>query len=64
MQSCRLRTVQVSRLGANEQSEHIRLAWLAQSQNSKKHQVDMEIDAGAGCNVLPLYKMQELFGQE
>ena len=29
-----LKTVQVSRLGANEQSEHIQLAWVAQSQNS------------------------------
>ena len=50
-----LKTVQVSRLGANEQSEHIQPAWLAQSQNSKKHQVDMEIDTGAGCNVMPLH---------
>ena len=32
-----LKTVQVSRLGANEQSEHIQPAWIAQSQNSKKH---------------------------
>ena len=55
-----LKTVQVSRLGANEQSEHIRLAWIAQSQNSKKHQLDIEIDTGAGCNVMPLYKVQEL----
>ena len=30
----------------------------------KKHQVDIEIDTGAGCNVMPLYKVQELFGQE
>ena len=59
-----LRTVQVSRLGANEQSEHIRPAWITQSQNSKKHQLDVEIDTGAGCNVMPLYKVQELFGQE
>ena len=29
-----LKTVQVSRLGANEQSEHIQPAWIAQSQNS------------------------------
>ena len=57
-------TVQVSRLGANEQSEHIQLAWIAQSQSYKKHQVDVEIDAGAGCNAMPLYKVQELFGQE
>ena len=59
-----LKTVQVSRLGANEQSEHIQPAWIAQSQNSKKHQLDVEIDTGAGCNVMPLYKVQELFGQE
>ena len=59
-----LKTVQVSRLGANEQSEHIRPAWLAQSQSSKKHQVDLEINIGTGCNVMPLYKVQELFDQE
>ena len=50
-----LKTVQVSRLGANE---HNQPAWLAQSQNSKKHQVNIEIDTGAGCNVMPLYKLQ------
>ena len=59
-----LKTVQVSRLGANEQSEHIQPAWLAQVQNSKKHQVVVEINTGAGCNVMPLYKVQELFCQE
>ena len=59
-----LKTVQVSRLGANEQSGHIWPAWIAQSQNSKKHQLDVEIDTGAGCNVMPLYKVQEVFGQE
>ena len=53
-----LKTVQVSRLGANEQSEHIQPAWIAQSQNSKKHQLDIEIDTGAGCNVMPVYKVQ------
>ena len=41
-----LKTVQVSRLGANKQSEHIRPAWIAQYQNSKKHQVDVEIEQG------------------
>ena len=37
-----------------------------QSQSSKKHQLDIEIDTGAGCNVhvMPLYKVQGLFGQE
>ena len=57
-------TPQVSKLDANEQSEHIWPAWIAQSQNSKKHQVDVEIDTGTGCNVMPLYKVHELFGQE
>ena len=59
-----LKTVQVSRLEANEQSEHIQPAWIAQSQNSMKQQLDVKIDKGAGCNVMPLYKVQELFGQE
>ena len=59
-----LKTVQVSRLWANEQSEHIQPSWIAQSQNSKKHQLDVKIDTGAGCNIMPLYKVQELFGQE
>ena len=59
-----LQTVQVSRLDANEKSEHIQPAWIVQSQNSKIHQVDMEIDTGAGCNVMPLYKVNELFGQD
>ena len=59
-----LKTVQVSRLGANEQSEYIWPAWIGQSQSSKKHQLDIEIDTGAGCNVMPLYIVQELFGQE
>ena len=29
-------------VSANEQSEHIQPAWIAQSQNSKKNQVDIE----------------------
>ena len=59
-----LKTVQVSRIRANEKSEHIQPAWIAQSQNSKVHQMDIEIDTGAGCNVMLLYKVNELFGQE
>ena len=59
-----LKNVQVSRLGTNEQSEHIRPAWISQCQNTKKHQVDIEIDTGAGCNVMSFYKLHELFDQE
>ena len=54
-------TIQVSRLGANEKSEQIRPAWIAESQNSEMHQMNVEIDTGAGCNVMPLYKVKELF---
>ena len=53
-----LQTVQVSRLGSNDKIEHIRPAWIVQSPNSKIHQVDMEIDTGAGCNIMPLYKVK------
>ena len=59
-----LQTVQVSKLGANEKSEHIQPAWMTQSKNSKMHQIDMEIDTGAGCNMMPLYKVNKLFSQE
>ena len=59
-----LKTIQVSRLVANGQSEYIQLAWVSQSQISKMHQMDTEIDTGAGCNVMPLYKVHKLFGQE
>ena len=29
----------------------------------KMHQVDVEINTGAGCNVMPLHKVHELLGQ-
>ena len=59
-----LQTIQVSRLRANEKSEQIQPAWIAESQNSEMHQMNVEIDTGAGCNAMPLYKVKELFGQE
>ena len=59
-----IQTIQLSRLGANEKSEQIQPAWIAESQNSEMHQMNVEVDTGAGCNVMPLYKVEELFGQE
>ena len=59
-----LQTTQVSRLGANGKSEQILPACITESQNSEMHQMNVEIDTGAGCNVMPLYKVKELFGQE
>ena len=56
-----LKSVPVSRLQAPEPEEHIRPLWVSQHQNSPIHQIDCEVDTGAGCNVLPLYKAKELF---
>ena len=58
-----LKTVQVSRLGANRVSISDQPG-LHSLKALKKHQVDIEIDTEAGCNVMPLYKVHELFGQE
>ena len=43
---------------------HIRPLWVAQSKDSKMHQTDCEVNTGAGCNILPVHKAKELFGQE
>ena len=59
-----LQTIQVSRPEANEKSEQIQPAWIAESQNSEMHQMNVEIDTGAGCNAMLLYKFKELFGQQ
>ena len=48
----------------NRDNEHIRPLWVAQSENSKIHQTDCEVDTGAGCNILPVHKAKELFGKE
>ena len=45
-------------------TEHIRPLWVAQSQGSQILQTDCKVDTGAGCNILPLHKAQQLFGQE
>ena len=45
-------------------TEHIRPLWVAQSQGSQILQTDCEVNTGAGCNILPAHKAQQLFGQE
>ena len=45
-------------------TEHIRPLWVAQSQGSQILQTDCEVNTGAGCNILPVHKAQQLFGQE
>ena len=48
----------------NRDTEHIRPLWVAQSQESQVSQTDCEVDTGAGCNILPANRAQQLFGQE
>ena len=48
----------------NRDNEHIRPLWVAQSENSKIHQTDCEVNTGAGCNILPVHRAKELFGKE
>ena len=45
-------------------TEHIRPLWVAQSRGSQVFQTECEVDTGAGYNILPTHKAQQLFGQE
>ena len=45
-------------------TDHIRPLWVAQSRGSQVFQTDCEVDTGAGCNILPVHKAQQLFGHE
>ena len=45
-------------------TEHIRPLWVAQSRGSQVFQTDCEVNTGAGCNILPAHKAQQLFGHE
>ena len=43
---------------------HIRPVWLSQESSSQVFQIDCEVDIGASCNILPLYKAKALFGAD
>ena len=45
-------------------TEHIRPLWVSQSRGSQVFQTDCEVNTGAGCNILPAHKAQQLLGQE
>ena len=42
--------------------EHIKPLWLSTSASPKVHQVSVEIDTGAACNVMPEYLYRSIFG--
>ena len=48
----------------NRDTEHIRPLWVVQSQGSQVSQTNCEFGTGAGCNILPTHRAQQLFGQE
>ena len=45
-------------------TENIRPLWVAQSQGFQVSQTDCEVNKGAGYNILPTHRAQQLFGQE
>ena len=45
-------------------SKHIKPLWLSVAHGGPIHQVECEIDSGAGCNVMPLYMYKSLFGDK
>ncbi len=60
-----IRTVPVCRLQQQTPAgEHIRPAWISEKPTDPISQIDCEVDTGAGCNMLPIYKASALFGQE
>ena len=38
--------------------------WISKSKNSSISEIDCEVDAGAGCNVIRYKQVKELYGQE
>lgn len=44
--------------------KHIRPLWLSAANDGTIHQIECEIDSGAGCNVIPLYLHKSLFGDK
>ena len=37
------------------ESEHIRPLWISTTATSQVHKVNVEVDTGADCNVIPVY---------
>ncbi|PFX17550.1 Uncharacterized protein K02A2.6 [Stylophora pistillata] len=56
-----LKTVTVESLNHPKSEPHIRPLWLSQEFSSQIFQIDCEVDTGASCNMLPLYKVKAPF---
>ena len=43
------------------ESEHIRPLWISTTATSQVHKVNVEVDTGADCNVMPVYLFSKIF---
>ena len=57
-----LKPITVESLNDQKSEPHIRPLWL--TQESQIFQIDCEVDTGASCKSLPLYKAKALFGED
>ena len=46
------------------ESEHIRPLWISTTATSQVHKVNVEVDTGADCNVMPVYLFSKIFGNK
>ena len=46
------------------ESEHIRPLWISTTTTSQVHKVNVEVDTGADCNVIPVYLFSKIFGSK
>ena len=57
-----LTTAKILSLNQPRPEPQIRPLWLSQSLSSRVFKIECEVDTGASCNILPLYKAKALFG--
>ena len=57
-------TVTVESLNRQASEPHTRPLWISRECSSQVFQISCEVDTGASCNILPLYKTKALFGDD
>ena len=46
------------------ESEHIRPLWISTTATSQVYKVNVEVDTGADCNIIPVYLFSKIFGSK
>ena len=54
-------TSQKIKKGQQSKLNHIKALWFSTCQNEVMHEIQCEVDSGAGCNVMPLYIYKHIF---